>query len=82
MNWTYAGYDKEELKNQADEQFNELDLTVIIGYPFRQMARYTGNESDKENSKNKKGKGSYDLLIKSRDFKIKLSQSAVLYKVP
>lgn len=69
MNQVYNGYDKEQLKEAADENFNELDLTVLMGYPFRHNARYTGNENK---SKKSNYKGNYDLFIKTRGFKIEV----------
>lgn len=40
-----GGWDKPELKIEADEMFNEMDITVRIGYPFKQNAYYTAGES-------------------------------------
>lgn len=39
---------KDELKSIADIQFNEADLVVRLGYPFRQMANFNmqGNAHD------------------------------------
>ena len=69
MNQVYSGYDKEQLKEAASEDFNELDLTVLMGYPFRHNARYTGNENK---SKRTNRKENYDLFIKTRKFKIEV----------
>ena len=35
FNILYRGWDKPELKIEADEKFNEMDITVRIGYPFK-----------------------------------------------
>ena len=69
MNQVYNGYDREELKEAASQDFNELDLTVLMGYPFRHNARYTGNENK---SKQRNEKANYDLFIKTRGFKIEV----------
>lgn len=49
--------------------FNEMDLTVLMGYPFRQNVRYTGNENK---SKKKNEKENHDLFVKTREFKIEV----------
>lgn len=69
MNQVYNGYDIEQLKEVSSDDFNEMDLTVLMGYPFRQNARYTGNENK---SKSKNVKENYDLYIKTRGFKIEV----------
>ncbi|GFI47122.1 hypothetical protein IMSAGC019_02445 [Lachnospiraceae bacterium] len=45
FNILYRGWDKPELKIEADEKFNEMDITVRIGYSFKQNAHYTVGES-------------------------------------
>lgn len=37
FNGLYKDIDKKELKRIADEEYNEMDICVKIGYPFRQM---------------------------------------------
>ena len=41
FNMLYKGWNKPELKIEADEKFNEMDITVRLGYPFKQNAHYT-----------------------------------------
>ena len=69
MNQVYGGHDNGQLKKIASVDFNELDLTVLMGYPFRQNARYTGNENK---SKRTNRKENYDLFIKTSGFKIEV----------
>ena len=45
FNILYRGWDKPELKIEADENFNEMDIIVRLGYPFKQNAHYTVGES-------------------------------------
>ena len=35
FNILYRGYKQDELKKEADERFNEMDITVRVGYPFK-----------------------------------------------
>lgn len=52
FNDKYQNIGKDELKNIADDKFNEMDICVRIGYPFRQMAHYTvGDNKVKAKSK-------------------------------
>ncbi len=39
FNILYKDYELDKLKKVADEQFNEMDITVRIGYPFKQMVQ-------------------------------------------
>ena len=34
--YLYRGYTQEALKKEADEKYNEMDITVRLGYPFKQ----------------------------------------------
>ena len=45
LNEQYKALDKEQLKKVADEEFNEMDITVRLGYPFKQMVHYTVGDS-------------------------------------
>lgn len=66
LNETYGTKPKEALKNIADDKFNEMDISVKLGYPFRQMVHYTVGD-------NKKGtKSNHDLYVESKDFKIEV----------
>ena len=51
LNEQYKALDKEQLKKVADEEFNEMDITVRLGYPFKQMVHYTVGDSKRQNSK-------------------------------
>ena len=53
FNMLYKEHNKDDLKNIADEKFNEMDITVRIGYPFRQSAHYTAGESSRAKKENK-----------------------------
>jgi len=68
LNVLYGNFDKQQLKKEADEKFNEMDITVKVGYPFRQMVHYTVGDSNKHNS----SKSNHDLYIDSKDFKIEI----------
>ena len=66
LNEQYRELSKEELKQIADNKYNEMDITVRLGYPFKQMVHYTmGN--DKKNSK-----VNHDLFVESKEFKIEI----------
>ncbi|MEN1969197.1 hypothetical protein WMZ97_14115 [Lentibacillus sp. N15] len=52
---------KEALKNIADSGFSEADLTVRLGYPFRQMAKF-----------NMQGPDTRDIVVDSKDFLIEV----------
>lgn len=68
LNSSYSSFTKKELKSVADEKFNEMDISVRIGYPFRNMVHYTVGESGK-----KKGpKINHDLYIEPKNFKIEV----------
>ncbi len=68
LNITYRDFDKNKLKKVADEDFNEMDITVKLGYPFRQLAHYTMGER----GKNKAEKINHDLYIRSKGFKVEV----------
>ena len=69
FNMLYKGWDKPKLKIEADEKFNEMDITVRLGYPFKQNAHYTAGESGRLR---KAQKINHDLYIEQRDFKIEV----------
>jgi hypothetical protein len=52
---------KEELKEIADSGFSEADLTVRLGYQFRQMAKF-----------NMQGPDTRDIIVDSKDFLIEV----------
>ncbi|HHX62476.1 MAG TPA: hypothetical protein GX707_17460 [Epulopiscium sp.] len=68
FNGLYKDVDKKELKRIADETYNEMDICVKIGYPFRQMAHYTVGDK----KKNKEFKVNHDIYISTKDFKIEV----------
>ena len=41
LNEQYGNLSKEELKKISDEAYNEMDITVRLGYPFKQSVHYT-----------------------------------------
>lgn len=69
FNMLYKGWDKPKLKIEADEKFNEMDITVRLGYPFKQNAHYTAGESGRIK---KAQKINHDLYIGQRDFRIEV----------
>lgn len=69
FNILYVEWDKQKLKKEADENFNEMDIIVRLGYPFKQNAHYTVGES---NRVKKLQKVNHDLYISQRDFKIEV----------
>lgn len=69
FNILYRGYSKEELKREADEIFNEMDIVTRIGYPFKQNAHYTVGESGRAK---KAKKINHDLHIMPHDFKMEV----------
>lgn len=69
FNIMYRDYSLERLKTEADENFNEMDITVRIGYPFKQTAHYTAGEG---NNKKQAQKINHDIYIEQRGFKIEI----------
>ncbi|XNN69446.1 hypothetical protein ACLM2U_16945 [Bacillus pumilus] len=53
--------DKSELKIIANSGFSEADLTVRLGYPFRQMAKF-----------NMQGPDTRDIVVDSKEFLIEV----------
>ena len=69
FNTMYQGYEKDKLKSLADKKFNEMDITVRMGYPFKQLAHYTVGE----NARIKKQlKINHDIYIEQKKFKIEV----------
>lgn len=67
LNEQYGRLTKEELKTIADDKFNEMDITVRLGYPFKQMVHYTVGDA-----KPKGSKVNHDLYVESKEFKIEI----------
>lgn len=67
LNEQYKGLSKDELKKVANEKFNEMDITVRLGYPFKQMVHYTVGDNKRGGSK-----VNHDLFVESKDFKIEI----------
>lgn len=68
LNISYQNIDRAHLKEIADKNFNEMDITIRVGYPFKQMVHYTVGEG----SKSKSQKLNHDLYVASKDFKIEI----------
>lgn len=69
FNMLYKELDKDKLKDIADEKYNEIDITVRLGYPFKQTAHYTAGESSR---KRKEKKIHHDIYVEQNDFKIEV----------
>ena len=69
FNILYKGYSQEKLKEEADKKYNEMDITVRLGYPFKQTVHYTVGEGVK---KGEEQKINHDLYIEQNDFKIEV----------
>lgn len=69
LNEMYSGKSKEELKDIADLKYNEMDITVRLGYPFRNMIHYTVGDGG---YKRIDSKSNHDLYVESKDFKIEV----------
>lgn len=69
FNILYEGYDKKALKKIADEKYNEMDITVRIGFPFKNNVHYTVGEGVKAK---KEQKINHDLYVDKKDFKIEV----------
>lgn len=67
LNEQYKNISIDELKSVADDKFNEMDITVRLGYPFKQMVHYTVGDA-----KPKFSKVNHDLYVESKDFKIEI----------
>ena len=53
FNILYRGYTQEALKKEADEKYNEMDITVRLGYPFKQTVHYTVGEGGRKTEEQK-----------------------------
>ena len=52
LNEKYEKTNNDDLKIIADDKFNEMDICVRIGYPFKQMVHFTiGDKRSKDKSK-------------------------------
>lgn len=60
FNERYKDIDTKCLKDIADLEFNEADLVIRLGYPFRQIANF-----------NMQG-NAHDIVVKSKDFIIEV----------
>ena len=69
FNILYRGYSQEELKREADEKFNEMDINVKVGNPFNQTVHYTAGVRVKTK---REQKINHDLYIEQRGFKIEI----------
>lgn len=68
FNERYGHLSKEELKKIADEKFNEMDITVRLGYPFKNTVHYYTVGDMKQRG----SKVNHDLFVESKDFKVEI----------
>lgn len=69
LNILYESYDGEKLKKEADEKFNEMDITVRLGYPFRNTVHYA---TRKNGGSEKVQKINHDLYVEQQNFQIEV----------
>ena len=69
FNIMYENYDKKALKRVADEKYNEMDITVRIGFSFKNNVHYTVGEGVKTK---REQKINHDLYVDRKDFKIEV----------
>ena len=69
FNETYQGYTVEQMKPIADKKYNEMDLVVRIGYPFRNLVHYTTNANDEGGNLSKLN---HDLVISHKEYAIEV----------
>lgn len=60
FNERFINIAKKEIKKIADTEFSEADIVVRLGYPFKQMANFNMQGTDR------------DIVIKSKDFIIEV----------
>lgn len=65
FNEMYKSLSKEELKEIADNDYNEMDICVKIGSPFKNLHYTVGDSRGKI-------KVNHDLYVKSKDFKVEV----------
>ena len=41
---------EEQEQREEQKRFNEMDITVRVGYPFKQTVHYTAGESNRKHS--------------------------------
>lgn len=68
LNIAYKNCSVDEMKKVADKSFSETDMMMRVGYPFKNMARYTTKTEDSDDS----GKTNHDIFIENKRFKIEL----------
>lgn len=74
LNERYSKLPKNELKVVADTLFNEMDITVRLGYPFREMVHYTIGDGSKKGIK-----VNHDLYVASKEFKVEIKYLRSFY---
>ncbi len=72
FNEMYDSIDNIQLKKIADNEYNEMDICVRIGYPFRNMVHYTVGDGRKKYEEDTKSKINHDIYVKSKGFKIEV----------
>ena len=51
INEQYKNETKEQLRELSNNRYNEMDITVRLGYPFKQMVHYTvGDKGNKKSN--------------------------------
>lgn len=69
LNILFNSYDESKLKKEADEKFNEMDINVRLGYPFRNTVHYAAR---KNNTTKKSQKINHDLFVEQKNFQIEV----------
>lgn len=69
FNILYRNYEDKVLKMEADEKFNEMDITVRLGYPFKQNVHYAAGDGKRAK---KLQKINHDLYVEQLDFRIEV----------
>jgi len=67
LNGLYGSLSKDELMLVAAQKFNEMDITVRLGYPFRHMVHYESNSGPKKGIKI-----NHDLYVETKEFEIEI----------
>lgn len=68
----YAAESKDSLKVIADNLYNEMDITVKLGFPFGLLAHYTKATGKGKKSDTGDFKINHDIHVLSKDFQIEV----------
>ncbi len=66
FNEQYKGLEPKTIVDVANNKFNEMDITVRLGYSFRNLAHFTVGDRSSSTKKN------HDIFIEAKDFKIEV----------